>query len=141
MSLLLIFWPRGISSIMFFICRMTSCSPREQKDIWLLSFWLLIVNHHPVNFCIHVINGLCDFVDTIFSSEATSLSILVAIASLMLKYNVFHLLQEHLIIWSKGYVTLLKVALHLTYQRAKYGGDKSCGSWHIIHLVKRQEGT
>ena len=69
----------------------------EQKDKWLLSFWLLIISHHPVSgyksrgngdimfiichvtWCVHVINGLCNFVDNIISSETTSLSSLVAI--------------------------------------------------------------
>ena len=32
-----------------------------------------------MTWCMHVIHGLCDFVDNIFSSEATSLSSLIEI--------------------------------------------------------------
>ena len=54
---------------------------REQKNMWLLSLLLLIITFFicHVTWCAHVINGLCNFVDNIFSSETTSLSSVVAI--------------------------------------------------------------
>ena len=53
-----------------------------------------------VTWCVHVTKELCDFLGKIFSSEATSLSSLVAIGLLELeiKYSSF-------VMWSTGHVT------------------------------------
>ena len=84
-------------------------SLREQKDLWLVTFLLLIIRHPPVWFSgrrfrgngdkslfisrvtwrFYVINRLCDFVDNIFSSEATSLSNLIVIGLVEVKKLLF----------------------------------------------------
>ena len=73
--------------------------PRVWKNLWRCTLWLLILKHHHVKFtehrrrengditffschmiwCVYEINGLCDFLDDIPPSEATSLPSFVAI--------------------------------------------------------------
>ena len=73
--------------------------PRVWKNLWRCILRLLIIKHHHVKFtdhrsrengditffschtiwCVHEINGLCDFLDYIPPSEATSLPSFVAI--------------------------------------------------------------
>ena len=48
----------------------------------------------PMTSCFHVTNELCDFVDNIFSSEATSLSSLVVIGLVEVEYNFFHFSRD-----------------------------------------------
>ena len=128
--------------------------PREQKKMWLLSLWLLIISHYPANsshrsrgngdiaffichvtWCVHVTNGLCDFMDTIFSPKATSLSSLVAIGFVEVEKTFF---TCHVITWQRDHrITRLcwRWSFTLNHEAAKYGGHKSCESSDIIDVT------
>ena len=89
------FRPCGSKNIHFYICHVSTCL----KNFWPCILWLLILKHHHVKFtehrsrkngditffschmiwCVYEINGLCDFLDDIPPSEATSLPSFVAI--------------------------------------------------------------
>ena len=128
--------------------------PREQKKMWLLSLWLLIISHYPANsghrsrrngdiaffichvtWCVHVTNGLCDFVDTIFSPKATSLSRLVAIGFVEVEKKFFHLSRDYLTTWSQITRLFWRWSFTLNHQPAKYSGHKSCESSDIIDVT------
>ena len=128
--------------------------PREQKKMWLLSLWLRIISHYPANsghrsrgngdiaffichvtWCVHVTNGLYDFVDTIFSPKATSLSRLVAIGFVEVEKFFFHLSRDYLTTWSQITRLFWRWSFTLNHQPAKYSGHKSCESSDIIHVT------
>ena len=58
----------------------------------------MLFTYH-VTWCVHVINGLYDFVDNIFLSEATSLSSLPAIDLVEVEIERFSL-----VVWSPDHV-------------------------------------
>ena len=107
--------------------------PNDQKNMRLLSLLFLIISYHPVKFsshrsrengdrrffirhvtwCVHVINGLCNFVDNIFSSEATSLSSFVAIGLMEVEIQLF--LICHVITWSDVSHLIAKARFHINY--------------------------
>ena len=73
-----------------------------------------------------MINGLCDFVDNIFSSETTSLSSLVVTGLAEVEIQLFTWPSHNL----RWFFTL-------NYQSAKYGGCKPCGSKDIIEVGRK----
>ena len=121
--------------------------------MWLLSLWLLFISHHPVKFsghksrgnkdimffichvtsCVHVIYGLYDFLDNIFSSQATSLSSLVAIGLVEMEIKLFLI-----VMWSPDHVSKVLcdfIGSGLSPQITS--GHKSCGSRDIMALGKK----
>ena len=91
-----------------------------------------------VTWCVHVVKGLCNFVDNIFLSGATFLSSLAAIGLLEMEIKTFFIC--HVITWPRHiWVTWLCLRGYFTlnYQPVKYCDHKSCRSRDIIEVGRK----